>query len=300
MVPDITATVLKSKNKFITILFYLIPFVYVDRYGFSFLLSAYCITIYMYDNKLQNPGLKNENKSMLILVTTLCTLLYMLMVYIVMIDKSGIFKKGLTINGFEFIPSYLVIPFYIMPLMYAVYIDKTGLKHLFMLNVKKVIYILLLCCPIVVFNIYSVFFTDLVSILNSVSSGETTTSKALFGFIQAFIIAALLEELYFRVLIYNLLKKICYSITLAQIISACIFTIAHITLITSLFYAFNYKDLFNLIEIFILGIVATKMFEYAKSLVPCIMLHGLINGGFRYLLILGFTIIDKSAKLLFS
>jgi len=115
---------------------------------------------------------------------------------------------------------------------------------------------------------------------------NVSDNMAIHMIVQAFFVAALAEELFFRGYLYNLLKKTC-RICVAQHISAFIFTFSHFNL---LFRALNeglvFRVFSNYIAIYFLGWTMAYIYERKKSLIPCILFHACIDSAIKYIFIL--------------
>lgn len=104
------------------------------------------------------------------------------------------------------------------------------------------------------------------------------TASIINEILSALFFAAIIEELYFRVFLYQELKKMIKKTYLAQIVSSLIFTIWHIGLISNLVYSFSIEPLINMIYIFVVGMIASILYEKTGKLWVVTGFHAINNG----------------------
>ncbi len=104
------------------------------------------------------------------------------------------------------------------------------------------------------------------------------------GFIAVVILGPVVEELFFRGLIYTRIKK-GTNMVVATVISSLLFGILH-------------GEVIWIIITFVMGVMFVVMFEKTKSLVPCIAIH-MANNALAQLMSNGLEIADWAAVIIF-
>ncbi|HEY9059133.1 MAG TPA: type II CAAX endopeptidase family protein [Pseudobacteroides sp.] len=272
-----TVTTEHKTSKIIYLIFYLIPFVYIDMLGITLLLSATGLTMLMH-SQFTDTSKRDINKKSILLLLVSVFIAYVTM-FLFINDK---FDKGFSIGGFEILPSYTFLFYYLFPLLWAFFLEKETLKSFIRVDRKFLLYMALLCLPIIATNSLWVFdqvFFDL----------NYSINDSLKEVYQAFIIAAIAEELFFRGFVYNSLKKVV-TVPTAQVLSSIIFAFWHFSLIKSFLIEQTLNPILNMVEIFVLGLVLSFIYERSKSLISSILFHGFIDGGFKFALLALFII----------
>lgn len=99
----------------------------------------------------------------------------------------------------------------------------------------------------------------------------------------AIVLAAFFEEIFYRWFIYNLLKGII-SVKKSQIITAIIFVSSHFNLLNMIIFNFNISVVYNILMVFLLGIVTCRLYDHTNSIITPILYHAINNGVLYYLI----------------
>lgn len=260
-------------DKCINGLLYLLPFFFLDQYGAIIIISAIGFSEFYKFNAQENLNIENNSKSTYKYVSMIAVFY----VFGFLLNCSvSFFNFGLKIKEITLIPSYTLLYFIFVPLMYYLLNNKAQLKSLLFMNKHILKITIMMCIPILI-----------ISAIEGTCQDTFGVSKSMVfqNMFQAMFTAALVEELFFRGFIYQLLKKVV-SINCAQILSAIMFTLYHVTLLKQIFSIENLPIIMNLLSIFLLGVANAKICEKTKSLVPAIVFHALVDGAFKNLLIL--------------
>jgi len=189
---------------------------------------------------------------------------------ITVLFDAGYLDHGLEINGIRFIPTYSLIFYVALPILWFLKKDRETLKNLFYIDKNIIIYTLVICLPLIILNIAN-------TVLESSMEIAYSREHLLQNIFQYWITASFVEEVFFRGYLYLKLKKIMNT-NAAQIISALIFATWHVSLMVTIFNTSSFLTLMNLVAIFFLGIATARILEHSKSLIPCIVFHALVNG----------------------
>lgn len=169
----------------------------------------------------------------------------------------------------------MVITFFIVPLVYYFFKGKNSKSH--KKNAKLSILVLLL-----------VLYKSVMHILANPNINIETYGGvygAVSNLFQIIVWAAIMEELLFRLYLYDLGKNI-FGSRGSTFISALLFTLFHFNVIEKCF-LLNTNDINNLIAIFFLGLLLSVLYEHTNSIIICIIFHAIIDGlvVYSYLLI---------------
>ncbi|WP_281819594.1 CPBP family intramembrane glutamic endopeptidase [Vallitalea longa] len=253
-----------------------LPVIYTDIFRILPLLSALTITYIVIEKQYTTNYIIKNRFSNLMLFTASTFIIYIIY-YMIGVGK---WTNGLVINKeIILMPTYTMIFVYLLPIGWFLKQDREGLKRAFSLNKETLKYIIIL---LVVYLFHSL---SRISVYMTKYS-DITTNNAIHMIIQAFFVAALAEELFFRGYLYNVLKRIT-NVRKSQIITTIIFTFSHFNLLfKAIDNGFTFNIFCNYVAIIMLGIVTVHLYEKSRSLLPCIILHGLNNEGLKYLIIL--------------
>lgn len=268
----------KEKNnvyKVIGIVIYLLTFIYRDANSIVAMLSMYAILLFFpFDkNEIENHNRKNFA---ITLYVAILVIFEFICSYIIRLQYKELFFIGsIKIFGIEIMNSFVVTIQIISILIYYVFLNR---KKIFDINKKIIFLIVIISIPFIL--------TDLISAGYKVFIEKINVDRLLYFNLayRAFILAALLEELFYRGMIYDELKKICPK-KCAQIVQALLFTLVHSERWLMLFNNFDLNVLINLILVFLMGILSSKLRDKSNSLLPSVIMHGALNGGFYNLII---------------
>ena len=98
-------------------------------------------------------------------------------------------------------------------------------------------------------------------------------SNIIFSIINYVLVAVIFEEIFYRGIFYQALKK-RFSISISVLISAFFFTVSHV---------YYNSNIINLLIIFIFGISAAVIFERTQSLNGSLVLHFTYNATLSYM-----------------
>lgn len=144
----------------------------------------------------------------------------------------------------------------------------------FAVNRRIVLFIGLSILPVVLRNVFAIeeLSGDRAAMLGLTLSG-----------LQAFYIPGLGEELLYRGAIFTLLAR-RLRLFYAVVLSSLVFTLAHLNLIRNFWASpeLAVPTAFNLAAVFALGCSMAIVYYRTRSLIPCVVFHGVIDGGFRY------------------
>lgn len=262
-------------DKLVNLAIYFLPLVFIDQFGFIYLLSVTAM-INLFYYKQNSCGIVSEidktEKIKAILIAVISVSVIYLFAFLALIGKLD---NGLSIKGVLLIPTYSIIVYYAIPIAWGLK-NKDILHSFFKIDKKVVKVTILILFPIILSNFITVFC------YSYTGSSKTHLISNIFQFVFT---AALGEELFYRGFLYSILKKV-WNVKFAMILSSFIFTASHFNVFASIFNGGGWIYLFNFVSIFALGILNCIIYERSKSLIPTIILHACINGAFRDLLAL--------------
>lgn len=270
----------KKENKniiyiVIGIILYLLTFIYRDSNSILTLISMYAILLFFPFDK--NTEENNNRKNIAItLYVAIFIIFEFISSYFIRLQYKEIFSMGsIKLFDIEIINSFVVAIQFTSILIYYLFLNK---RKIFIINKKIIFLIIIISIPFI--------FTDLISAGYKIFIEKTNIDKLLYFNLayRAFILAALLEEMFYRGMIYDELIKFC-SKRYSNIIQSLLFTLVHSTRWVMLFNQFELNILINLILVFLMGILSSKLRDKTNSLLPSIIMHGALNGGFYNLII---------------
>lgn len=188
----------------------------------------------------------------------------------------GNWQHSIKFGEFVIVSSWELLLIQIFPLIYA--FKNHHSRKLVRQPVKnqqffsKVILIIGSFLPLIINN-YQVFIYN----YNRIFEIDSIIQEMLYSFITA----AVLEELYFRFFVYNVMKENTGNVLLSQILSSLCFSVWHISLFINMVSHFNVDYVINLIVIFFVGMFATVIYEKTGSILLCIIFHS-VNNDFIY------------------
>ncbi|PXV93715.1 CAAX prenyl protease-like protein [Lachnotalea glycerini] len=254
----------------------ILPVIYSDVFGLLPIISVLSIVYLVSGYKEQESNSYNLHVKYILMLMISIIAVYFLYYMI----TTGKWSLGIIIlHQIIVLPTYAMLPVYLIPFVWMYFQGGDCLKNSFLLNkeTSKITFLIL-----IVF-----FYINLARIpIYLHERGTVSDTLAIHMVVQAFFVAAVAEELFFRGYIYGIVKKM-FSTKSAQHISALIFIFSHINLlIKSMHYGFSFQILCNYISIYVLGFACAFIYEQTKSLVPCIILHTCIDGAIKYIFIL--------------
>lgn len=251
--------------------------VYADCFGVLPIIASVCMLYAVSGFTVDNDEMK-EKKGITIFIILISTVIAY---YIYFMIGSGQWNRGLVIQKeIIILPTYAMLFIYIVPVIWMARQKNHCLKGFFLFDreTRKLSFLICIIYIYYSFARVSVYYTE---------------SKMISGLMpvhmmaQAFWVASVAEELFFRGYIYNLLKKVCLA-KQARMISALIFTFSHFNLLFKVINeGMTVQIITNYISIYILGWCCAFIYEKKKSLIPCIVLHACVDNFFKYLIILG-------------
>lgn len=253
---------------------YFTAFVYFDTLALIPILALNSVSLNFFANSntagepLQYS--KNEKKRAKYILLTL-VVFELFVSYILRSFYPDVFSWGsLEIFGIELCGSFVV---YIELLVIFLYIHKIHREEkIFVMNRRIFRFCLLMILPFLIY--------DFTSLNKHVMANPLQIVKTHYfeDFFRAFILAGLVEELLYRVLLYDELKKI-FSKRTATLLQALFFMMIHSQRWILLFTEFDLYVLLNLIVVFILAVVSAHLRERTNSIIPSVILHGSLNNG---------------------
>lgn len=264
----------------IFVIIYLIPYFYNDTFSFLSLLSPIGLTYLLYPIKTERETGNIPKKKLYIIIACLSVFLSFALMYLYIF---GSLDNGVIVNGFRILPSVTYIVYIIVPIVWFVKEYRGNPFRIFKLDRKKLLFMVLICLPIILNDFINVFNYNLLNY------AVININEYWYNLYQVFIIAAFIEELFFRGFMYSLLKKI-FSVNVSMILSSLVFTLWHLNLLKKLYYAPSLFIVINMLAIFLLGIANSFIFERCKSLWPSVIFHAVIDGGLKFGLILVLTV----------
>lgn len=260
----------RTRDWYVNIVLYLLPLLFLDQYGSMFTISAIAFTnsLSAYrDAEVPYSIPQKGKKSQAMIAGALFCIVFVFSA----LSYYGKLDDGLRINGVVLLPTYSILIYYIVPILWFLINDRDTLTAFFRIDVKLVKYIGMVCLPILIINLIMAWY------FMEYDKPKSYFVQNVFQFVFT---AALAEELFFRGFVYNVLKKF-WNMKAAMLVSAVIFSCWHLRLVVPLFESINLSYAANLFAIFMLGLVNVIMYEKSKSLIPAIVFHALINGAFK-------------------
>lgn len=265
----------------ICIIVYLFSFIYNDSYSITVFVSVFAIYILLFkiknnkkdDCEIKAPTIFKFSLSSSFVIA--CILFEFISSYIIRVYYNSIFFFGsIKFGNFEIVDSFVVIVEIILVIIYYIFINKI---NLFVINKKVLMVVPLILLPFI--------FRDSIQVFSDIFTNNSNYSvvNCLNLAYRAFILAAVLEELFYRGMIYDELKKYT-TVSKAQIIQAFLFMAAHSIAWLSFFKTKSILVMINLFMVFTLGVCNAKLREKTKSIIPSILLHGASNAGTYYLI----------------
>lgn len=252
-------------------LLYIISFFIRDQQSIMIVLGMYSIVkFFPFEKEINDRSeciASNSSSKIYVLVFIVfeCFFSYYLRIY-----QRNLFDFGsITIFGIDIINSFVILIELTVVIFYYAWIQK---KKIFHMNKKSCLMIGVILLPFIfgdsVTACYGVYIEKI----------EASTLTYLNLSYRAFILAALIEEIIYRGMIYDELKKYFPRLT-AGIIQATIFTFVHSERWILYLTDFDFSILINLVVVFCMGIIAAMLRERTNSVVPGIVMHGALNGG---------------------
>ncbi|WP_163192170.1 CPBP family intramembrane glutamic endopeptidase [Clostridium thermarum] len=247
-------------------LIYVMPIIFVDKYGVLFIISAIAITNLRFGDWEEYPLTKKRDilDKVILMVGLAIIALFSYLGYTNKLDN------GFYIFGKLHVPSYVILFHYIFPVLFYLLKDKETLNSFFKVSKSILKHTLFICLPIIVTNIFIV-------LIYPVEQPRDVLIQNTFQFIFT---AGLAEEMFYRGFVYNQMKKII-SVKAAIFVSAILFAVLHFNVMGPIITSFNLGSLNNLFAIFMLGVACALIYEKAKSLIPVIVFHALVDGALR-------------------
>ncbi|MCL6590258.1 MAG: CPBP family intramembrane metalloprotease [Firmicutes bacterium] len=258
-------------NGLILLLLYLVPFYYIDSVGFLCVISSlallnlfYSPVADLYDHRQQ----KNKTAYLALVIGSIVfTIVQSQLFYMKKLDH------GLLIGEIPLIPTFTTVFYLLFPAYWLIVnLDERG--AIFKINRKSLTFTLLACLPLIFANI--TLYVRKFDLL----SDQTMILCSAF---QALIMAAFIEELFYRAFLYGVLRKIV-SVPMAQVISGLTFSLSHLVLVHQFFDTYTIRPVLSLAALFLLGVFYAQVYERTKSIWPSIIYHAIMNGFILYMI----------------
>lgn len=268
-------------NDFIILsMLYLMPLAFVDAYGILYSIGALALLKLLYSDPVTTQDLQRAawEKKVLWLLPGLALL------YAWVLEPQGwsVLKIDsfftLSIGGIgkqQLFPGFVhLIILYLIPLTVMFFLKQ--IRNSFTIDRRILLYTGLIILPVVIRDFFGI---------EKLSGDQSAAGSFLLLGLKAFYIPGLGEELIYRGAIFNLFKR-HFKLGYAVVFSSFVFTIVHYNLM-SLFWTQPESALhagFNLLAIWVLGCCMALIYDRTQNLLPCIIFHGAINRGIRFIL----------------
>lgn len=272
---ETTERVNKRLDLLVNLALFQIPLLWLDSFGMVYIFSAIALMFALYpeNDVVVMDKENNKKKDLLFLILGI--------LFVILCDLASIY--GITIlkvefKGIVFIPSLLLLFYYIIPIVWGMG-NKAYLNTYFRVNKRVVVVI------VAIVGIYSIN-AGIRVYLTYKEMGLYQYSELIQLIYQFVFNAALGEELLFRGFFYNIIKKITKNVYLSMVLSSLAFVLMHVNVLQPLIIDFSVQILLNVCSIFLLGIVGCIIYEKSKSLLPSIAFHACYDGTMTYLIYL--------------
>jgi len=255
---------MKKEKKYIGMILYIIPMISISAGVLINYLSVFAGGLFLKENG-QKIEYKKEKKNiyMAIYLVAICFLLrYMYHI--------GAVDDGVTIYGYKVLPTYTILIYLIIAFFFRKKYAYSSKRFDFK-RVKKGI---IMCGPIMITYIYKFLLY---------SQKTSSVGDNIYEIWSCIFIAAIVEEFYFRGLLYEILKR-SMSVIGAQLITSFIFLVWHFNVITLFIHNPNTFIIYNMICIFCLGMITCYIYDKTKTIISPIILHAINNGLIIYTL----------------
>lgn len=248
----------------IYVLIFQLPFIFIDAYGGTYLVSAVALLYMLYSDWSEESQCKiKKNSDWIWLAIGL-----VIWVCIFVLCMKNMIGSGLTIDGMLLVPSYLSLVNYAVPIIWAV-TNRKEESICLRLDKKVIKHLLFMCIPFLIVSLGNAWIYE---------KNPLYTNKYLFQMIFQFIFgAAIGEELMYRGFLYSAIKKVSNRYV-GMIGSALLFVFVHSNLLLPMMKQFDFSILLNAIVVFFLGIVNCMIYDRSKSIVAPVLFHILFNG----------------------
>lgn len=265
-------------NKWWWLTIYLLTIFLNDRYGLMSMLGIFATLMLVFPkNEFVDETIGTvfmdkrvkRNAFALIFVFILLVTEFFLSYYLRRYRSEIFDYGGVALGPITIVNSFVIYVEIIGVLIYYVAFEKS---NIFKINRRIVLFIAIMLFPFVVreclLACYEVFISQVVC-----NAGEYYNLAY-----RAFVLAAFVEEVFYRGMVYDALKKYFSSVT-AGIIQAMLFTFVHAERWRMLFVEFDVAIAINLFAVFLMGFFASRLRERTQSIVPGIIMHGALNAG---------------------
>lgn len=263
---------LKKSNLIFGIII-VISILYFDLYGIVTLIGGYAFISLIEDKKKKiQEGLEENNMSIdkkdivLFWLSIFGAYLVMFLYYCTDWDTSVV------ISNFQLLPSFLFMYYFLLPIIYWVKKHKEKIKK------KDIMIGIPVLCLATFKSLYSILSSNI-----PVNTYGSATNIA-FSLFQVVVVAAIMEELFFRSYVYDFAESI-YGSKAAMVISSLLFTFIHFNLIEKCL-SLNYSTYINLFAVLFLGILMAKLYEITRIILVCILFHAITDGALLYISLL--------------
>ena len=264
--------------RFMWIVFYFLPFFVWDDYNIIPLFGSYCLyklfcSIKGKDGEIVPVGTPARSEKVYLITVIVLEVFFSYVFRFVFSDLYGI--GSISFGDFNVIPTFIFWIELALVLFFYLVINK---EKVFGINAKALLFSVLILIPFV--------YSTALSVISIKTHGESiellTPVECLNSSYRAFVLAGLIEELFYRGLIYDGMKRF-FNAKTAILLQAVFFSLIHSRQMVSLFETGDINIVINFICVFFLGVISARIRDYTKSFLPSIILHGCLNGGIYYL-----------------
>lgn len=253
----------------VLLILYLMPFYFADRFGLLYSISSLAMVNLFYSLKNQANDHRSQKGRATYWVIVIGAIVFT--VIQTQLFLSGKLDQGLSIGELPLIPTYTTFLYLLFPMYWLITNPNEG-TTIFKLDRKSLTLTLILIIPLI--------FAGITMYIMRFSPMSSRTMLLCSAF-QALIMAAFVEELFYRVFLYGVLRKLV-STPFAEILSGLLFSLTHLALIHQFFDTGSIRPLINLFGLFLLGVFYARIYERTKSIWPSIIYHASINGFISY------------------
>lgn len=263
---------MNKKNKYyICLILYLMPVLALASGTLFQHLSAYASQMFLKSEGNQKKLLKSNNssKKSCILMSVFAIIFCLVLRYLFGIGRLD---RGLKINNFSVIPTYTIFVYIAIALFWR----KKNIQTIIKSKSKLVKQIIIICFPVIASSVlYQLMHTVIVRDIQA----------DVYEIWSCIFIAAVVEELFFRGFLYELLIKVFSdSKIIAAVVSSAVFAVWHYNLIVLIIYNCNFEVLYNFICVFSLGLITCYLYDKSNTIITAIVFHSINNGVIIYFL----------------
>lgn len=268
-------------RKILWLILYLMTMFINDEFGIGSMLGV--ITAFMLvgfpkyevldDINTKNIGQKPYNRGRKIITKTFVIVLLIadfFFSYYLRIFRRDLFNfGGIAMGSINLVNSFVIYIEVVAVFIYYVVLEK---KNILKMGKRALLFIIVMIIP---FLIKDCLYASYGIFLNHIRYDAREYFNLAY---RAFMLAAFTEELFYRGMVFDELKKYCSPIS-SELIQAALFTLVHSERWILLFKEFDILIAINLFAVFFMGFLASRLRERTGSIVPGIVMHAALNGG---------------------